>query len=399
MVFTKIRPVILASTLLAVPLVLNACSYSDEDLWPSLSGEDPAGGAASADAEDQEARVAEADMAPMSGSQANDGLRSMPGGQPGLGMTDFSPTGITPGQPTGTFVGKKVIELRDELGRLQESITNQNGRLQEIRVKTVADSQRYHAATAAINTRLQVGTTPGNPILVQQFNSAQSDLDNLAGDVGDMNKLATGVSGDATMSAYLAEAVRAAFNISGAVEEDHRQLAILEDEVNRTVVLIDRLLKEVGDDVRRQTNYIGGERANLNLLSASIKAGELLGNSLVHKTVGPTGGPSPMAADTTGRRPLVVIRFDRAQVSYQQALYNAVSKVLEQRPNAIFDVVAVAPNAGGAARVALASSKSRRHAEGVLRSLVEMGLPPNRVAVSGKTSQSARTSEVHLYLR
>ncbi|MGB0670597.1 MAG: hypothetical protein ACPGNT_03810 [Rhodospirillales bacterium] len=390
MVFTKFRMMVLATTVLVA-----GCSYTEDALWPSLTGEDPSGGTSTGAApQTLEAEVAEADQAPVA-----DNTRAMPGNQPPLGMTDFSPLGITPGQPTGTFVGKKVIELRGELGRLQESIGVQNNRLQEVRVKTVADSQRYHAATAAINTRLQVGTTPGNPILVQQYNSAQSDLDKLAGDIGDMNKLATAVSGDATMSAYMAEAVRAAFNISGAVEEDHRQLAILEDEVNRTVVLIDRLLKEVGDDVRRQTNYVGGERANLNLLSASIKAGELLGNSLVHMTTGPTGGPSPLAADTTGRRPLVVIRFDRSNVPYQQALYNAVGRVLEQRPDAVFDLVAVAPNTGGPARVALASNQSRRHAEGVLRSLVEMGLPPNRVAVSGKTDAAARTSEVHLYLR
>ena len=38
-------------------------------------------------------------------------------------------------------------------------------------------------------------------------------------------------------------------------------------------------------------------------------------------------------------------------------------------------------------------------AEEVLRSLTEMGLPAARVAVSAKTLASAKTSEVHLYLR
>ena len=71
----------------------------------------------------------------------------------------------------------------------------------------------------------------------------------------------------------------------------------------------------------------------------------------------------------------------------------------ERQPNATFDLVAVAPGGGGAARVALNSTKARRHAEGVLRSLVEMGLPPSRVVVSGKTSQVANMNEVHLYLR
>ena len=34
-----------------------------------------------------------------------------------------------------------------------------------------------------------------------------------------------------------------------------------------------------------------------------------------------------------------------------------------------------------------------------MRSLVEMGLPPNRVAVSAKTEQQVANNEVHLYVR
>jgi hypothetical protein len=249
-----------------------------------------------------------------------------------------------------------------------------------------------------------VGTTPGNPILVQQFNSSLSALDRLNTDIGELNKLGEAIAGDSTLSAFLSESVSATFNLSGAVDEDHVQLAILEDEVNRTVVLIDRLLKEVTNDVRRQTNYVSTERSNLTLMSAGIKSGEIYGASLVNRAMVASAGPGlaagpPVAMDTTGRRALVVIRFDRATVPYQQALYNAVSRVLERRPNAIFDLVAVAPSAGGKARVALNTTKSRRHADNVRRSLVEMGLPSSRLAVSAKTSAQARTNEVHVYLR
>ena len=65
----------------------------------------------------------------------------------------------------------------------------------------------------------------------------------------------------------------------------------------------------------------------------------------------------------------------------------------------MFDLVAVAPTSGGQARVALNSNKARRHAENILRALTEMGLPPARVALAAKTEASARTTEVHLYLR
>ena len=373
MVSTRFRTLLLGAALL-----LPACTFAEESLWPTLTGEDPSGAPAKVTAATSQ--------------------------QPALGTGNFVPAGVTPGQPTGTFVGKKVVELREELRRLQSSVSNHNGQLQQLRGKLVSNSQRYHGTIAAANARLQVGTTPGNPILVQQFSSAQGDLDNLAQDVALMNSLANFVTSDSTMSAFLSESSRAAFAVSGAVDEDHLQLAILEDEVNRTDVLIDRLLKEVTEDVRRQTNYVATERANLNLLSTGIRTGEIYGGSLLNVAVGTVGASGGMVragapVNTTGRRPLIVIRFDRDKVPYQQALYNVVSRVLERRPDAVFDLLAVAPTSGGQARVALNSNKARRHAETVLRSLVEMGLPPTRVAVASKTLVSARTNEVHIYLR
>lgn len=365
-------------------LSLGACSYGDSLLWPSSETTEEASAEAAAS------------------NDGTDQVQVIGGGQPPIGATQFVPPGVTPGEPTGTFVGQKVVQLRDELGRLQSSIAQQNEELQRLRTGLVQNSQQYHGTIAAVNSRLQVGTTPGNPILVQQFKSAQADLDRIADEINNMNNLTAAVANNSTLSAYMAEAARAAFSVSGAVDEDHRQLAILEDEGNRTAVLIDRLLKELTSDVRRQTNYVTTERANLNLLSAGIKSGELFGGSLVNRAVLSNSGQASMAGapiSTAGRTPLVVIRFDRADVPYEQALYTAVSKTLERRPNAMFDLVAVAPTIGGAARIALNSQKARQHAENVMRSLVEMGLPPNRVAVSAKTQQQAANNEVHLFVR
>jgi len=386
----KALTTILGTALLVTSV--SACSFTEDSLWPSLSGEDPAGG------ESQEAMAGAADPATQTSTVQISA-------QPTLGTSSFVPTGVTPGQETGTFVGQKVVELRGELTNLQSAISQHNQILQQVRAKVISDSQRYHNTVAAMNARLQVGTTPGNPILVQQFNNAQADLDQIDQDITDMNKLGQAVATDASMSAFLAESTSAAFSVSGAVDEDHRQLAILQDEINRTVVLIERLHKEVSQDVRRQSAYISTERSNLNLLSTGIRSGEIYGISLLNQAMASAASNNGNAniagnpLDTTGRRPLVVIRFDRSDISFEQALYNAVKKVLERRPDATFDLVAVAPSRGDEATIALNSSKSRRHAENVLRSLVDMGLPPSRVAVSGKTASNTDVNEVHLYLR
>jgi hypothetical protein len=384
---------------------LGACSFTADALWPSLTGDDPSGKST------KQPQPVPAQAPATTASAAPPPPTAAPPSPPALGTTNFVPPRVTPGQPTGTFVGQKVVQLRAELSRLQTGVLRQNGNLQNVRVQTIRNSQQYHATIAAINARLQVGTTPGNPTLINQWNTAQAMLASIDNDIAQLNSLANEVAGVSTLSAFLLETTRAAYGLTGAVDEDHRQLAILEDEVNRTVVLIDRLLNELSEDIGRQTNYLGNERANLTTLSLAIKNGEMLGGSLANRafaTAAPPASvfaaPAPSASrqmvqPSGPRRPLVVIRFDRPNVEYEQALYTAVSRALERRPSATFDLVAVAPNTGNAAQVTVAANTSKRNAESVLRSLSDMGLPLDRVRLSAMTSGRAASNEVHIYVR
>jgi hypothetical protein len=371
-------------------LVLGGCS--SDSLWPSLSGEPPAAQGASASIP----------IRPSQGEISGQPLNA----PPRLGHTNFQITPPQPGQPTGTFVGQKVDQLRQDLVRLQDSVRAQNGSLQQLREQTIQNALNYHSTVAQIESRLQVGTTPGNPQLVDAWSQAQRELEMVNGDIGLMNGLANRVSADAALSTYLLESVRAAYGLSGAVEEDHRQLAVLEDDTNQTVVMVDRLLTELSDDIRRQSAYVGTERQDLNTMAVAIKHGELFGTSLANRTIPQTGGgfAAPAAAPRAatpiaGSRPLVVIRFDRPNVQYEQPLYSAVSRALERRPDAFFDVVAVSPQASNTGRAALDTNAARRNAQGVLRALTDMGLPTSRVALSATTAADAQTNEVRIFVR
>jgi hypothetical protein len=371
-------------------LVLGGCS--SDSLWPSLSGEPPAAQGASASIP----------IRPSQGELSGQPLNA----PPRLGHTNFQIAPPQPGQPTGTFVGQKVDQLRQDLIRLQDSVRAQNGSLQQLREQTIQNALNYHSTVAQIESRLQVGTTPGNPQLVDAWSQAQRELEMVNGDIGLMNGLANRVSADAALSTYLLESVRAAYGLSGAVEEDHRQLAVLEDDTNQTVVMVDRLLTELSDDIRRQSAYVGTERQDLNTMAVAIKHGELFGTSLANRTIPQTGGgfAAPAAAPRAatpiaGSRPLVVIRFDRPNVQYEQPLYSAVSRALERRPDAFFDVVAVSPQASSTGRAALDTNAARRNAQGVLRALTDMGLPTSRVALSATTAADAETNEVRIFVR
>src|SRR3546814_19412864 len=79
-------------------------------------------------------------------------------------------------QPTGTVVGQKIQSLREDLLRLQQQLSDENDQLQSLRISARQFAGNYHSLKAAMNARLQVGTTPGNPELVAQWNQAPAEL-------------------------------------------------------------------------------------------------------------------------------------------------------------------------------------------------------------------------------
>lgn len=324
-----------------------------------------------------------------------------------MGTGTFEPSQVSSFQPSGTFVGQKVQQFHKELQALQGTLRNRNQELQQLRNEVMADSAGYHERVASINARLQVGTTPGNPTLVQRWNEAQTQLDEINSNIAYMNQLSTQIASDSAMAAYLLESIRAAYNLSGAVELDHAQLRTLEDETAQTVVLIDRLLGELSEDVARQQTYVSNERNNLNTLAVAIKTGQTYGQSLGYRNLVLSGnqpalsaiGPAGLPSARLGGQPLVVIRFDDPNVAYEPALYNALSSALAQNPNAGVEVVSVSPTNAIRGREALNANTARRHAEKVVRSLTDMGLSGDRIRLSATTSPDVPAPQVQVYVR
>lgn len=322
-------------------------------------------------------------------------------------------------EPTDTIVGDKIKTLESQLGLLQSAVANLIANVNSLQKQNEGKSAQYYADIATISTQLQSGTTPGNPRLVKRLRDAEASLEDLGTSVQTMNKLASDSAVRASEASYLLEATRAAYSLSGAVEEDHVRLAELEDAINNTSVIIERLLNNVSDDITRTSTYLSSERNNLRALAAGVANGDLYGKSLgnrpfsnanVYQTsagaadIAAAPAPAvaasvPSASGLPGPRPLVKIRFDRPDVDYQQPVYMAVNEALQRYPQAQFDLVAVHPSQGNAAEIAIESTRARRNAEKVLRTLTEMGLDLERINLSYTQNQDAKTNEVHLYVR
>jgi hypothetical protein len=307
-------------------------------------------------------------------------------------VATITPVTIEAGADTGTAVNKSIQSLRAQVSGLQGKLAANAGRLAELRNQGAGAAGAYQEAKAHITTRLQVGTTRGNPELVAEWNTAQSQLDALTANINALNALGTDVTNDSSTAHYALDQISATMNVSGAVDEDHRQLQLLEDETSQTIVMIDRLLREVSEGVQRQTSYVATERANLTTLAASIKSGELYGG--MGASLNTFGGPTASAGT-----PLVVVRFDHPNVDYQQILYAALNQALQNRPGASFQVVAVSPTRGTAASVQIAQTTARRHAEDVMRSMTDMGVPATRLNVASTTDPGATGSEVRVFVR
>ena len=319
-----------------------------------------------------------------------------------VGVGNDAPQPATPGASTETYVGQKVASLLGDLRRLQGNINQHNQEFQQARQAMASDGGSYYSVVASINSHLQAGTTPGNPELMAQWTQAQNSLSRLGDEITRLSTISYGAASDSALAADILENVRAAYGLQGAVDEDHRQLTILENDCGRIVVLIDKLRNDVSEDINRQSNYVSNERQNLTALSLAINSGDLYGGSLKDRAVANAAAQQRVASATPAiatRQPLVVIRFHRPNVAYEQALYSAVSRALDRRPGAIFDVVAVSRAGANAGQSALNTSNSKRNAENVVRSLTNMGLPPDRISLAATSSASAQGNEVQVFVR
>ncbi len=309
-----------------------------------------------------------------------------------------------------TMVSRKIGDIHQDLGSLQQDIAKLSERILGLEKFNQSEAANYYASTATISTQLQSGTTPGNPRLLQKLATAQDSLDKLAKNVNDMNDLAIEITKSGSVASYLLEGARSAYGLTGAVEEDHVQLAQLEDSINNTIIIIDRLQNNINDDITRTSAYLATERNNIRTMSLAVADGNLLGKSLssrpftstakktetveLAKISTPEQAPAP-----SNPRPLVKIRFDRENVDYEQPVYLALNEAMEKFPDARFELVAVYPAEGNAAQAAIESTKSRRNAERVLRSMTEMGMPMDKVDISYASSPDVTSSEVHIYVR
>ena len=100
-------------------------------------------------------------------------------------------------EASGTFVGQKINPLKEDFLAVVEAFGIHRGDYEEVKSRVYGASTEFYGTIAAINTKLQLGTTPGNPVLVRQYDQAQSELDNIEEYMREINLLNQKVNADA----------------------------------------------------------------------------------------------------------------------------------------------------------------------------------------------------------
>ena len=379
---------------IALALIFSSysCTGVQEYVFPSLSDEEVAAPPA----------LEEVPQAVEELSQAN--AQEIPPSQYAPPPTMAPTQAVNDTGPTGTFVGGKINQFRADLTSIQNAISSHNNDF--LRFKDLVDEQTsvYQGLSSAIRSRLQIGTTPGNPILVGQWNDAQRSLEDIQNNVNNLQIVNNRVTADAALIGHLKNAIDSSFFISGAIDEDHNQLKVLNDDVQRTSVLYDRLMTELEEKISREIQILNDERQYMKELAEDVEVGKFGGTVSAPPTKSSSGSSEQpdqtvetkqiKVAPINYDNAILVIKFDDTNFDYSTALFESISGALEQMPSAGFEVVAVSPSGGSSY-----ADQARDRASEVFSKILEMGVPTERLSIASSTSSSAQAEEVHIYLK
>ena len=309
---------------------------------------------------------------------------------------------------SGTFVGQKINPLREDFVAVAEAFNIHRDSYEEIKSRVYGASTEFYGTIAAINTKLQLGTTPGNPVLVRQYDEGQSELDNIEEYMREINLLNQKVNADAGVVALLKSTLNKTLRLAGAIDQDHRQLELLEDDTEKLEIDIARLINEITEEISRQAGFAKIENQNMLVMAVAIRNGEAMGTGILNRSflaaqaladAGPPDAQLDVPQVNITGLPLVVIRFDDPDINYEKTLFDAIGTTVDKKSDATFGLVAVAPIGKNEGETRINSSKVKKYAERVLRSLVSFGLPSKKVALTAKTSGDVVVPEVHIYVQ
>jgi len=313
---------------------------------------------------------------------------------------------ITGDYGNGGVVRSKIRGIIKDYELLVNDVAEIESQIKQSNSKISSDTSDYVSLVAGMTVRLQAGTTPGNPRLVGQWDQAQRELEDLSKELINLNSLANDIDNDASLAAFIGNAIEATYGISGAVEEEHEELKRIEDELSYLVNRIGRLVTQANDDIARQTKYLEEERKNMQTIALAVKRGEFFGNSLMNRTLETKDSYEASKAAyemknlaLDAKFPIITIRFAEDNVDYTSMLYKAIDGAVDLKANANFRVVAVSPETESMMTSEASKDYAKKKGERIFRDMVSMGVPAKNITLETVSSEDVKTTEVQVFLK
>jgi hypothetical protein len=95
---------------------------------------------------------------------------------------------------------------------------------------------------------------------------------------------------------------------------------------------------------------------------------------------------------------LVVVRFNQPRVYFDQQLYSAISKAVAIKPEVTFEVVSYAPATGNAVNDQKWQAIAGHNTKAVIAAMTNMGVPMERITVTGESQAGLHYDETHVFV-
>ena len=323
---------------------------------------------------------------------------------------------------TGTVVGRKVAEFKNELNQIRSLLNKESETLVKLRADVTANITKYNEIMAAMETKLQLGTTPANPKMVALYNNAQNVLQENETAVEGLNTLSADTAALGTQLAALISSLRETYTVPGALDEDHANLRVLENGAEQTAVAVKNMMAEVMIDSAQQKSAVQNARARLLGMNNAIAHGSFrTDNALIlvqPQAIQPQPRPqtmkqplpkinAPVKASVKSKAPqkvaapvkavkhapLFKIEFNAEDVRYKNDLESAINKALAANAQAKFKVEAVNP------LETAATADSKKYAAEVFAEMINLGVAPEDITIVSRAASDVKTPLVNVYAK
>lgn len=318
---------------------------------------------------------------------------------------------VVNGSYTGTFVGQRVSAFRQELSQIKQAQKSGERQLEKINANISNNASLYQKTVSAVETKLQAGTTPGNPNMYAMLQQAQGNVQTMFANANALENLSNKTANILTSVNYLENSIAAAFSISGAVDEDHKQLRELQNDAMTTAQKAAALNESVAAAANFQQQSAIQASQEINALHESVKNGSntftaarrpivmqrtsayapVVPVARSAKSLAPAKRAAAPAVAANGTLPLFSVRFAGNNVDYKDGLNSAVKSALSRKPNASFEVVAVSNTNN--------QNSAKQHASRIFEEIVKFGANADNVSLNARISEQASVAEVQVFVK